>query len=234
MGEVLENLGNETAFTLHKTGTENTNGTEVTLESILVVKDMDPDPALYNYVIEYRSLRNGVLINRAAVDGSRVWFYNVASNSYSSYSYHNVSLPSKPTVIFRNLNKLVGGEDQLLMQIGQQAFEASLSGRAAATNKWLPWIPVYRTLEHDFGQPTILVESDVPNLRSIEYVTEDNGSGVNHLKNIVGYTELIRPGRTVINDWTITVDPTELAGSNYAFVPPANARAIAGALSQGG
>jgi len=231
MGEVLENLGNQPVYTLHKTGTEDYNGTITNLESVLVVRDTDPNPTVYNYLIEYRSFRNGTMINRAAVDGNRVWFYDVATNTYSSYSYHNIAPASKPAVIFRNLNKLIGGEDQLLTQIGQQAFEASLNGRNTAASKWLPWTPVYSTFNDVAG--SIQVESLLPNYRFIDYQTAFN-SGQNDFVRIIGRTEMNRPGRYIINDWNIEILPTEFVGSVYNFVPPANARSIASSIAQGG
>ncbi|MFM9873386.1 MAG: hypothetical protein ACKVQS_07975 [Fimbriimonadaceae bacterium] len=230
MGEVLENLGSEPVFTLHKTGTEDYNGTSTTLESVLVVKDVDPNPTIFNYRIEYRTFRNGTITHRAAVDGNRIWFYSVAEKTYSSYTYYNVAPASQSAVIFRNLNKLVGGEDQLLMQLGQQAFEAALNGRNTSASKWLPWTPVYSTLNDTPG--SIQVESTVPIYRFLDYQTS-NVAGINYLSRIVGHTELNRPGRYVVNDWNIEVIPTEFAGSVYTFVPPANARAIASATAQG-
>lgn len=231
MGEALFNLGTEPAFTLHKTGTEDYNGTVTTLESVLVIKDTDPNPTIFNYRIEYRTFRNGIITHRAAVDGTRVWFYSVNDKTYSSYSYNNVPVANQPTVVFRNLNKLVTGEDQLLMQLGQQAFEAALNGQSTAASKWLPWTPVYSTLNDT--PSSIQVESTVPNYRSLDYQIT-NIASQNYLARIVGHTELNRPGRYIVNDWNIEVVNSEFAGSVYTFVPPTNARAIANSIAQGG
>ena len=231
MGEVLQNLGDEQVFTMHKTGTEDYNGNITNLESVLVIRDLDPNPGIFNYRIEYRSYRNGTMVNRAAVDGSRIWFYTVATNAYSVYTYNQIAPANQPTAIFRTLNKLAGGEEQIMMQVAQQAFEASLNGQFAMASKWLPWMPVYSSLND--SSAGVQVESQVPNYRFIDYQTAVL-SGENTLVRIKGRTELNRPGRYIINDWNIEITPNEFTGTDYSFVPPANSRASAVNLSQGG
>lgn len=233
MGNALQNLGDQPVYTLYKAGTEDNNGTVSNLVSILVVRDIDPNPGAFDYRMEYRTYRNGSLVSRAAVDGARIWHYTVAGNSYSSFTYNQLAYADRATAMFRTLSKLIVGEDQILVQTAQQAYEASLNGQAYAANKWLPWMPVSQIVSEVPNQ-TYQFLSQVPNTRSVTYNATENPPGYYSLTNITGRTSANRGGVIVKNDWSITIDSNEIAGTDYTFNPPAGSRAIANSLVQGG
>ncbi|ARU39768.1 hypothetical protein CCB80_00855 [Armatimonadetes bacterium Uphvl-Ar1] len=231
MGDVLTDLGSEPVYSLYKSGTEDINGTITNIDSGLIVRDVSTNPGEVHYRIEYVARRNGVYTHRGVVDGSRIWFYTVATNSYSTYTYNQLNVADQPATIFRTLRKFISGEDQFLVQLAQEAYEARISGSAAAANKWLPWMPMYSSLVVSSG--VIEAVSQVPNYRYLAYETSSL-AGVDILSRIVGRTEKIRGATTTINDWNINAYKYELASANYTFVPPAGSRATASGLAQGG
>lgn len=240
MGSVLEDLGNETVYSLHKTGTEEVGGTISNIESALVVYNVSLIPSEPDYRIEYVATRNGTYTHRAVVDGSRIWFYTVATNTYSSFTYTALNPADRPATIFRTLRKLITSEDQLLFQTAHEAYEARIAAGSYAA-RWLPWMPVYNSLVVSGG--VVEAVSQVPNYRYIAYET-GIVSSINVLNRILGRTERTRGGTLSINTWNINVHKFEMTnasypiipapGSVYRFTPPAGARAVPGSLAQGG
>lgn len=233
MGNALQNLGDEPVFTLYKAGQEDVDGTISNLQSILVVRDLNPSPGLFDYRMEYLAYRNGTIVKRAAVDGSRIWHYTVADNTYTSFTYNQLAVAERPTAVFRTLTKLIVGEDQILLQVAQQAFEASLNGEVYASGKWLPWMPVSQIVSEIPLQSYQFV-SNVPNYRSVTYNTTEAPPGTYNLTTLIGRSTADRGGKKVTNDWTVTVTASEPSGTVYTFTPPAGARAVANSLVQGG
>lgn len=206
---------------------------------------------------------NGAHSHRIVADGTTLWSYNFPQNTYSSFKYGSYS-GAQPAGFRNNLFQELNSSSQASSTFLARTLREIFAGDVSMYTGWFPGsiiTVVCKPGTVTVGPMTPTTDNMVDPIDSTRsYVGDDlnyyvvytfanrlQRSGAFHLSRVdlshpwmvsdIHYIDVqyINPSTPRIVDWTITFNTAPFpVMTNYAFVPPANARSIANVKGQGG
>lgn len=237
IGPALVNLGAEEQTAMEMTGTETTGSIVVDLAARLSVHRYLETDGRMRFYFELKSWRNGTLTRRIVGDGRRVWNYDAARHTYSSWQYDfetgdvNRDGEAGADKLLRSIRRFVSGPEDMMVRVMTEA-QATRTAIGVAGARWTPWIPNADVAMLDEGFRTW---TSAPRVTYADYGIEDSESGSYVLNRLENCRTVVRDGSyDKVTDWQITIlHDNNPAGTHYAF-DPGTARAVSVDLPQGG
>jgi hypothetical protein len=204
--------------------------------------------------VEVNDYLNGNHTHRIVGDGTTLWGYDFTKNAYTSFRYGAYSGTLAPDFRANMLQELTTNSRGTTVFMSRMLREV-FSGDIAQYRTWFPGAQI--TLLTKTSSPPVMTDpvdqnrsyvADDLNLYVIyTYTPRTQRSSAFHFSrpdlnspwslSEIYYADSQTAGSSVVRfvDWRITVHTGVLPlSTNYVFVPPTNARAIANVKGQGG
>lgn len=240
MGPALFDLGSLTKVTIDRTGYEEVNGIQTSTNSRLAIQRTPISGGVLTQ-LELLWWKGGTLQTRIVAEiqpgtsagqyEKRLWFYDAIKNTYSSWSYGHLPLDSADLSMIRTVKKVASPDDQILVQLAEEAELAAQTGEVAAANRWRPFLPLSQV--NASGGSIQAVSNVGSRYTQIDYTITEPNPGEYHLSRIDTYAE--RPFGTarITTESTLTIHELSLAAGTSFVFNPGNARPVANSIFQG-
>jgi hypothetical protein len=163
----------------------------------------------------------GLLVQRIAADGTRIWCWEARGDTYLSRPYGNDDglLPDWRLRLFSFLRAQTSGVSSFVARVLTDAYE----GLTSQGQPWRPWIPTAR-LERSQGGVRAVAASPVPAVTT--YVLDPKDGADAALTRIVHETTLRAGESEPALRWRVEIHPGRLPHDvQFGFTPPKGSRA---------
>ncbi len=240
MGPALYDLGSLTQLTINRTGFEDVNGIQTASNSRLAIQRTPISGGVLTQ-LELLWWKGGTLQTRIVAEikpgtaagqyEKRLWYYDAVRNTYSSWSYGNLPLESADLSMLRTVKKVASPDDQIIVQLAEEAELAAQSGETVAANRWRPFLPLSQV--NTSGGSIQAVHHLGSRYTQLDYTINEPNPGEYRLGRIAYYAE--RPFGTALLTSNFNIEILELSlpgGTSFTF-QPGSARPVANSLLQG-
>ncbi len=229
MASVLAELATHTTVTFEMTGVLIDEGNSRPIFSTITFDTAVIDGQSVTR-LELLETIDGLLVSRTVADGTRMWSYDVASNSYKSSNYATEAFAGKER---DRLFRLMALRTKDSTTFFERVLNDTYGGRAPlVVSNWTPWRPNSTV---SISGNNVICGSLQPFTNQLTYVIKEEEGGVLILLGADYYEESVISGRTRTVHWQLRVKSYEIPeGVSFAFVPPAGSRAVAAGEPGGG
>lgn len=225
VSQAMNNLAANDRYTLLLTGTETTGSVSVALETRLSIQTVPQGSRLVVYA-ELVSRRDGVLQYRAVADGERLWVYDRAAHTYTSWSYNRTSGQPDRNMLLA-LRRAARGTDSHVVQAALDAYDVVMVSGGGLPN-WQPGLPVPTV---STTASTVNAQSTTPHTRDLTYEFALVGGSLQLARFALNASERMGAGWKV-TQWNTEVYPSVLDPATVFSFNPGTARPISLGLRQ--